>query len=501
MLKDKLTHKPLLQLPDFNKTFELECDASGIRLGGVLLQERKPVAYFSEKLSGPVLNYSTYDKELYGLVRFLETWQHYLWPKEFIIHSDHEFLKHIHSQRKLNRRHAKWVEFIESFPYVIKHKKGKENVIADALSRRYALVTQHDYKIFGLEITKDQYVHDADFKDVLLYCKDGKTWNKFVFNDGFVFRANKLCIPASSIRLLLLQEAHGDGLMGHFGVKKKDDILAANFFWSKMRRDVVQFVALCTTCQKVKSQLNPHSLYMPLPTPSIPWKDISMDFVLGLPTTKIGRDSIFVVVDRFYKMAHFIPCHKTNDASYIDDLFFKEIIRLHGVPNTIVSDCDTKFLSHFWRSLWAKLGTNLLFSTTCHPQTDGQTEVVNRMLSTMLRAVLKTNIKMWEECLPHVEFAYNRSLHSTTKMCPFEIVYGFLPRAPIDLMPLPSSEKLNFDATQCAKLMLKLHKTTKENIECMNVKYKISGNKGRKQFDFATGDLVWLHLRKNSFLI
>jgi hypothetical protein len=110
-----------------------------------------------------------------------------LWPKELVIHSDHESLKHIHSQGKLNRRHAKWIEFIESFPYVIKHKKGKENVITDALSRRYALLTQLDYKIFGLETIKDQYVHDADFKDVLLHYQDGKTWNKFVFNDGFVF--------------------------------------------------------------------------------------------------------------------------------------------------------------------------------------------------------------------------------------------------------------------------------------------------------------------------
>jgi hypothetical protein len=185
-LKDKLTHAHVLQLSDFNKAFELECDASGIGLSVVLLQERKPIAYFSEKFSALILN-STYDKKLYALVRCLETWQHYLWPKKFVIHSDHEFLKHIRSQGKLDRRYAKWVEFIESFPYVIKHKKGKKNVITDALSRRYALLTQLDYKIFGLEIIKDQYVHDVDFKDVLLHCKDGKTWNKFVFNDGFVF--------------------------------------------------------------------------------------------------------------------------------------------------------------------------------------------------------------------------------------------------------------------------------------------------------------------------
>jgi hypothetical protein len=157
-----------------------------------------------------------------------------------------------------------------------------------------------------------------------------------------------------------------------------------------------------------------HGLYMPLPVLSVPWEDISMDFVLGLTRTKRGRDIIFVVVDRFSKMAHFIPCHKSDNESHVADLFFTEIICLHGVPNTIVLDRDDKFLCHFWRTLWFKLRTKLLFSTTCHPQMDGQTEVVNRILSTMLRAVLKTNLKLWDECLSHIESAYNRSVHSTT---------------------------------------------------------------------------------------
>jgi hypothetical protein len=208
-----------------------------------------------------------------------------------------------------------------------------------------------------------------------------------------------------------------------------------------------------------------------------------------------------MVVDRFSKMAHFIPCHKTDDATHVADLLFREIVRLHGVPKTIISDRDAKFFSHFWRTLWIKLGTKLPFSTTCHPQTDGQTEVVNRTLSTMLRVVLKKNIKLWEECLPHVEFAYNRSMHYTIKMCPFEIVYGLLPRAPIGLMPLPNSEKLNFEAKQRAGLMLKLHEITKENIERMNSKYKLAGEKGRKQLIFEPGELVWLHFRKDRFLL
>ncbi|XP_056851761.1 uncharacterized protein LOC130500850 [Raphanus sativus] len=122
-LKEKLTHTPLLILPDFNKTFEIECDASGIGIGAVLMQERRPIAYFSEKLGGATLNYATYDKELYALVRALQTWQHYLWPKEFVIHTDHESLKYLKGQNKLSKRHARWVEFIETFPYVIKYKQ------------------------------------------------------------------------------------------------------------------------------------------------------------------------------------------------------------------------------------------------------------------------------------------------------------------------------------------------------------------------------------------
>ena len=134
LLKEKLCNAPLLVLPNFSKTFEIECDASGVGIGAVLMQEGRPIAYFSEKLNGAALNYPTYDKEMYALVRALETWQHYLMPKEFVIHTDHESLKHIKGQGKLNQRHAKWIEFIEAFPYVIRYKKGKENVVADALS-------------------------------------------------------------------------------------------------------------------------------------------------------------------------------------------------------------------------------------------------------------------------------------------------------------------------------------------------------------------------------
>ncbi|KAK1645417.1 hypothetical protein QYE76_063222 [Lolium multiflorum] len=295
------------------------------------------------------------------------------------------------------------------------------------------------------------------------------------------------------------EESHAGGLMGHFGREKTLLMLADHFYWPKMRRDVDRYVRRCITCNKSKSKLKPHGLYTPLPAPTTPWEDISMDFVLGLPRTKRGHDSIFVVVDRFSKMSHFIACHKSDDASHIANLFFREIVRLHGVPKTIVSDRDVKFMSYFWKTLWRKLGTKLLFSTTCHPQTDGQTEVVNRTLSQLLRSMIKKNLKEWEECLPHVEFAYNRAVHSTTELCPFEVVYGFKPITPLDLLPLPIHERVNMEASKRADFVKKIHVKTKELIEKKGKSNAARMNKKRKEMLFKPGDLVWVHFRKDRF--
>ena len=253
-------------------------------------------------------------------------------------------------------------------------------------------------------------------------------------------------------------------------------------------------------CKRAKSKVNPYGLYTPLPVPDHPWIDVSMDFIVGLPRTKNGKDSIFVIVDRFSKMAHFIPCKKVDDATHIANLYFKEIVRLHGLPRSIVSDRDSKFLSHFWRTLWQRLGTKLLFSTTCHPQTDGQTEVVNRTLTTLLRAMVRKNIKSWEECLPHIEFAYNRTFHSTTMHSPFEVVYGFNPLTPLDLLPLPNVSSLaHKDGNAKAEFVRKLHEKVKAQIEKKVEQQAKHANKGRKKVVFEPGDWVWVHMRKERF--
>jgi len=210
----------------------------------------------------------------------------------------------------------------------------------------------------------------------------------------------------------------------------------------------------------------PHGLYTPLSIASAPWEDINMDFILGLPRTARGFNSIFVVVDRFSKMAHFIPCHKVDDAQNVSKLFFREVVRLHELPRSIVSDRDPKFINHFWKTLWEKHGTKLQFSTSCHPQTDRQTKVVNRSISTMLRAIMRGSHKSWDEYLPHIEFAYNRVVHKTTNISPFEVVYGFNTLTPLDLLPLPNPQTfVHKEGATKAEFVKKMHEKVKEQIQ------------------------------------
>jgi len=176
------------------------------------------------------------------------------------------------------------------------------------------------------------------------------------------------------------------------------------------------------------------------------------------------------------------------------------VVRLHGLPKSIVNDRDSKFLIHFWRTFWGKIGTKLLFSTTCHPQTDRQTEVVNRTLSSLLRAVIKKNSNSWEECLPHVEFAYNRAVHHTTQFSPFEIVYGFNPLTPFDLLSLPKDFVLKHQGGKAkAEFVKKIHEKVKTQIEKKVESYAKHANKGRRKVVFEPGDWVWVHFRKERF--
>jgi len=191
--------------------------------------------------------------------------------------------------------------------------------VADALSRRHVLISTLETKLFGLEFLKDIYPHDSEFIDIYNACTKFST-NGYFKDYGYLFKKKRLCVPKCSIRDLLVRHAHDGGLIGHFGVQKSYDTLHEHFYWPHMKRDVQKFCENCITCKKARSKFKPQGLYTPLPIPDSSWIDISMDFVLGLPRTQGGKDSLLWLLTDFPKW-HFIPCKKIDDAFHVADLF------------------------------------------------------------------------------------------------------------------------------------------------------------------------------------
>ncbi|GJY83861.1 RNA-directed DNA polymerase [Tanacetum coccineum] len=308
LIKVKMTEALVLALPNFEKVFKLDCDALGVGIGGALSQDGRPISFFSEKLSDSRRKYTTYEKEFMLLCELLN-------------------IGGTISSRK-------------PYTFHIKNKSGVTNRVADALSRRRSLLSTMQVSVLGFEKIKDLYQEDVFFSIVINLCM---RYKEFLFQEGFLFYGNSLCIPNCSLRLEIIKETHEDRLGGHFGRDKTVALLKDHFFWPKIMKDV-NHILRCRTCHLAKSTSQNTGLYTPLPVPSAPWEDVSMDFVMGLPQTQRKKDSIMVVVDRFSKMAHFVPCSKTMDATNVVDLYLKEVVKLHAILKTITSDRDPKFV-------------------------------------------------------------------------------------------------------------------------------------------------------------
>ncbi|PKU77656.1 hypothetical protein MA16_Dca013448 [Dendrobium catenatum] len=495
--KAALTSAPVLALPDFDKLFTVETDASATGVGAVLSQEGRPVAFFSEKLCPSRQRWSAYEQELYSIIRALKQWEHYLLHQEFVLCTDNKALQFINHQKHVNRMHARWVSFLQRFSFTLKHQAGKNNTVADALSRKSLFLTQLQTELTGLSSLQELYPTDADFAEIWRRCLNTETVPEFSIRHGFLFHNNLLCVPISSWRQHLIREAHCGALAAHTGRDKTLAQLKSRFYWPRLCRDVFRFVDRCSVCQNYKGGAQNTGLYLPLPVPDSIWEDLSLDFVLGLPRTQRGHDSVMVVVDRFSKMAHFVACKKTSNALHIAQLFFHNIIRLHGVPRSLTSDRDVKFISHFWRELWKQLGTDLRLSSAYHPQSNGQTEVVNRTLGSMLRCLVQDYPKRWEEVLTTAEFAYNSMVNRSTGKSPFSIVFTKLPNLALDVAILPKckSGAASIFTRQYSKMLEDVH----TQLNRSNQQYKASADLHKRQVLFRVGDLVMVRLRRERF--
>jgi hypothetical protein len=239
-LKRKITEQPVLVLSDFQKTFQVKCDASGFAIGVVLSQEDMPIAYFREKLNETKLKYSMYDKEFYDIIQALKKWRNYLILREFVLYSDKHALQFVTQHEKLNQKHVKWVEYMQNFTFVIEHISGTANKVVDALSRKCLLLQEFRVKTLGFDDLRDMYANDSDFKEAYEAAKnpvlkDRSPWMEYMIQEGLMFIGNQQCILKCSMRENLLKEKHSGGLAGHFSHDKTFAKLSESYFWPGMR--------------------------------------------------------------------------------------------------------------------------------------------------------------------------------------------------------------------------------------------------------------------------
>ena len=306
-----------------------------------------------------------------------------------MIRTDQESLKYIQEQKITDGIQHKLLLKLLGYNFTIEYKKGKENKVADALSRAKhmisALVATATSPTWAKEVMKS-YQNDSKIKEIIAETTMNKSKSTaYSFNNGILRFHNKIVVgSATTLTQEILQIFHSSELGGHSGERATYQRVKLIFHRQGLKQDVVQFVKQCPVCQLNKAEHTPYpGLLEPLPVPDFAWAHVSMDFVEGLPKSE-HKNLILVVVDRFTKYAHFIPLKHPFSAPVVAKAFLHTLVNLHGPPHTIVSDRDKIFTSHFWRHLFKLWDTKLLMSTAYHPQTDGQTERVNKILEDML---------------------------------------------------------------------------------------------------------------------
>ncbi|MCO5555626.1 hypothetical protein L7F22_009171 [Adiantum nelumboides] len=263
------------------------------------------------------------------------------------------------------------------------------------------------------------------------------------------------------------------------------------FYWPRLKKDVEEFVRSCMACQKVKfDKHKAQGLLQPLPIPTRPWESIAMDFIFDLLRTQSGH-GIWTIIDRFSKQAHFILVKKTVKPDHLARLFVAQIFRLHGMPETIVSDRDSRFTSLFWKAIWENIGTRLQFSSSFHPQTDGQSEIANLVVLDLLKSYISDQKTQWERYLPLVEFAYNNTIHSSTGKAPFEIVEGAMKVPPF----LSTKDKI-FEANEYIRDLDTAFAKVCETLQKSQERQKKRADRHRHDLKLKKNDWVLLRFEK-----
>ncbi|GJV41854.1 putative reverse transcriptase domain-containing protein [Tanacetum coccineum] len=356
-----------------------------------------------------------------------------------VVFTDHKSLQHILRQKELNMRQRRWLELLADYDCEICYHPGKANVVADALGRkkqikplrvRALILTVHPKLPSQILEAQNEALKEENVKNENLRGMD-KSFK--IHPDGTRCIKNQSWLPLfGGLRDLIMHDSHKSKYSIHPSSNKMYHDLKKLYWWPNMKAIIAEYVGKCLTCSRVKAECQkPSGLLVQPEIPMWKWERITMDFVSKLPKTSIGHDTIWVIIDRLTKLAHFIPTRATDSMETLTRLYIKEIVSRHGVPISIISDRDSHFTSRFWQSLQNGLGTQLHMSTAYHPETDGQSERTIQTLEDMLRACVIDFGKGWDKHLPLVEFSYNNNYHANIKAAPFKALYGRKCRSPV----------------------------------------------------------------------
>lgn len=523
--------------------------------------QEHPVAYTGRKMTSAEMNYPVREKELLAIIHGLRVWRPYLLDQPFTVETDHKSLEELLGQRTCTQRIARWLNLLSEFRPEFRWIPGHSNDTADGISRRVDFLpsdqpasrtTMRDLLRSIIENTTEADTIEGEeercqlkFADVdqalmvyqLLSARDlssgcatnyptdktfGPIWAEARLKEGkelsidnktylvknrllWLSSGNpdirdRLCVPANNeLRKKVLFSEHDDPSRGHPGCFKTLAFVKSKYYWKGMDQEVKQYIKSCEKCQRNKHrQTRAPGLLNNLPVPESRWQHITMDFILSLPPCQ-DFNSIWVIVDRLTKRAHFIPVKMGDGESSAEAcavIFCREYQRLHGIPETIVSDRDVRFTSLFWQEFMNLQGCVHQLSSAFRPNTDGQSERTNRFIEDYLRNYVHAAQDNWVELIYTAEFAYNSRIHESIKMSPFEADLGYVPRAvPDHVFDQVIGNKGIQGAYDLGQRQERILGILKDNLLNAQRRMKQYYDKNRPIQDFEVGDRVMLSSR------
>ena len=534
-LKKQVSTAPVLRHFNPSKQSILETDSSDYVTGGVLSQYDDegvlhPVAFYSKSMVPAECNYHIYDKELLVIIRCLEHWRPELECTELPIQifTDHQALKTFMENKELTRRQARYLDILSEFNFQIIFRPGKKNGKADALTRmpdsrpkdssdersqfqHQTILTPDRVQINTMSIEAglferilianktdegcEQYRQAVAKGDRKL---NGIKLEQCRIVDGALYKRGLLWVP-DQFHTELMQEVHDQPSSGHPGIKRTIDLIRRHYYWPNLGETVRRYTSNCHDCRRTKAPRDKiNGLLVPLPIPQQRWKDIGMDFITGLPLSE-SFNCICTVICRLSKERHYVPCHWGDEGTSSEEvvwILLWNVYRLHGLPCSITSDRDPRFISTLWKSLCKRLKIKANLSTAFHPQTDGQTERANQDIERGLRTYCNYMQDDWAKWIPMMEFSDNNNTASATSMTPFYFNKGFHPRMSFDpdctdyetTRERLQADKADNIATKMQELLKYGHQRLKKSREAMSTQ----ANKHRKEVAYDVGDYVWL---------